>query len=70
MQLSFENCENPNDPAMCKQGITQSTTFSMSQNVPFNEEGNQTYIKIVLHVPTLPKNLVSVGQIVEQGMQG
>ena len=29
----------------------------------------QTYLKNVLHVPTITKNLVSVGQIVEQGMQ-
>ena len=38
-------------------------------NVPFGERGKQTYIKNVLHVPTITKNLVSVGQIVEQGMQ-
>ena len=37
-------------------------------NVPFGEEGNQTYIKNVLHVPTITKNLFSVGQIAEQGM--
>ena len=29
-------------------------------NVTFGEEGNQTYIKKVLHVPTITKNLVSV----------
>ena len=29
----------------------------------------QTYLKNVLHVPTITKNLVSVGQIVEQDMQ-
>ena len=38
-------------------------------NVPFSEKGKQTYIKNFLHVPTITKNLVSVGQIVEQGMQ-
>ena len=38
-------------------------------NVPFGEVGNQTYIKNVLHVPTITKNLVLVGKIVEQGMQ-
>ena len=38
-------------------------------NVPFGKEGKKTYIKNVLHVPTITKNLVSVGQIVEQGMQ-
>ena len=38
-------------------------------NVPFGKEGKQTFIKNVLHVPTITKNLVSIGQIVEQGMQ-
>ena len=38
-------------------------------NVPFGERGKQTYIKNVLRVPTITKNLVSVGQMVEQGMQ-
>mgnify|MGYP006973871167 CR=1 FL=1 len=38
-------------------------------NVPFGEKGKQTYIKNVLHVPTITKNLVSVSQMVEQGMQ-
>ena len=43
--------------------------FQHVGNVPFGEEGNQTYLKNILHVPTITKNLVSVGQIVEQGMQ-
>ena len=38
-------------------------------NVPFGNNGHQTYLKNVLHVPTITKNLISVGQIVEQGMQ-
>ena len=38
-------------------------------NVPFGEKDKQTYIKTVLHVPTITKNLFSVGQMVEQGMQ-
>ena len=38
-------------------------------NVPFGEKGKETYIKNVLHVPTITKNLVWVGQMVEQGMQ-
>ena len=49
----------------------EDTTHSIRHisNVLFGEEGKQTYIKTVLHVPTITKNLVSVGQIVEQGMQ-
>ena len=38
-------------------------------NVLFGKEGEQTCIKNVLHVPTITKNLVLVGQIEEQGMQ-
>ena len=38
-------------------------------NVPFGKEGKQTYIKNILHVPTITTNLVSIGQIIEQGMQ-
>ena len=38
-------------------------------NVPFGKEAKQTFIKNILHVLTITKNLVSVGQIVEQGMQ-
>ena len=38
-------------------------------SVPFGEKGNETYIKNILHVPTMTNNLVLVGQIVEQGMQ-
>ena len=38
-------------------------------NVPFGKDGEQNCIKNVLHVPTITKNLVSVGQIVEQGME-
>ena len=37
--------------------------------IPFGKEGEQTCIKNVLHVPTITKKLVSVSQIVEQGMQ-
>ena len=39
-------------------------------NVPFGKEDKKTYIKNFLHVSNITKNLVSVGQIVEQGMQG
>ena len=39
------------------------------RNDPFGKEGKQTYTKNVLHVLTITKNLVSIGPIVEQGMQ-
>jgi len=38
--------------------------------VPLSMQDGQTkYLKYVLHVPTIIKNLVSVGQMVEQGLQ-
>jgi len=33
------------------------------------QDGQTKYLKDVLHVPTITKNLVSVGQMVEQGLQ-
>ena len=38
-------------------------------NVPFDKDGQSNCIKYVLHVPTITKNLFSIGQIVEQGME-
>ena len=39
-------------------------------NVPLSmEDGKEKYMADVLHVPTITKNLVSVGQMVEQGLQ-
>ena len=40
-----------------------------TRDVAFVNPNNMCYIKEVPHVPTNIKNLVSVGQIVEQGMQ-
>ena len=40
------------------------------ENVPLlMEHGKEKYMADVLHVPTITKNLVSVGQMVEQGLQ-
>ena len=38
-------------------------------NVPFENDDKQTYLKNVLYVPTITRNMVSVDQIVEQDMQ-
>ena len=47
----------------------QDDTTHHIDNVPFYKEGNQTYIRNILHVPTIVKNMVSVHKIVKQGMQ-
>ena len=38
-------------------------------NVPFNKNDENNCIKNFLNVPTITKNLVLIGQIVEQSMQ-
>jgi hypothetical protein len=43
--------------------ITQIGKVSLSM-----QDGQTKYLKDVLHVPTITKNLVSVGQMVEQGL--
>jgi len=45
-------------------------TITQIGKVPLSMQDGQTkYLKDVLHVPTITKNLVSVGQMVEQGLQ-
>ena len=51
---------------MWKVGMTQFTPFNMAAMF---QSGKTANIKNILHVPTITKNLVSVGKIVEQGMQ-
>ena len=65
----FQGLREPHRPGHIK--IEDDTTHSIRhiRNVPLRKEGSQTYIKNVFHVPTITKNLVSIGQIVEQGMQ-
>jgi len=52
--------------------ISDDTTHSITQigKVPLSMQNGQTkYLKDVFHVPTITKNLVSVSQMVEQGLQ-
>ena len=65
----FKDLQKPERPDYVKTGDDTIHPIQHVGNVPFGEEGNQTYIKNVLHVPTITKNLVSVGQIVKQGIQ-
>jgi hypothetical protein len=51
---------------------SDDTTHPITQigNVPLSMQDGQTkYLKDVLHVPTIKKKLVYVGQMVEQGLQ-
>jgi len=52
--------------------IGDDTTHPITQigKVPLSMQNGQTkYLKDVLHVPTITKNLVFVGQMVEEGLQ-
>ncbi len=51
--------------------IGDDTTHPITQigKVPLSMQDGQTkYLKDVIHVPTITKQLVSVGQMVEQGL--
>ena len=65
----FLKLREPEQPGYVETGDDTTHPIHHIANVPFGEKGKQTYIKNVLHVPTITKNLVSVGQMVEQGMQ-
>jgi hypothetical protein len=52
--------------------ISDDTTHPITQidKVPLSMQDGQTkYLKDILHVPTITKKLVSIGQMVEQGLQ-
>ena len=52
------------DPAWWRLVMTPHTIEHIG-DVAFSNHDNKRYIKDVLHVPTITKNLVSIGQIVE-----
>ena len=64
----FMNMRKPKRRAVVETGGDSTHTTEHIGDVPFNNNGDNSYITDVLHVPTITKNLVSVGQIVEQGM--
>ena len=59
----------PDQPGYIETGDDTLHPIRHIGDVPFGKEGKKTCIKNVLDVPTITKNLVSVGQIVDQGMQ-
>ncbi len=53
-----------------KTGDDITHPITQIDKVPLSMQDGQTkYLKDVLHVPTITKNMVSVGQMVEQGLQ-
>ena len=65
----FCELRKPDWPGYVETGDDTTHSIRHIGNVPLGNDGIQTYLKNFLHVPTITKNLVSVGQIVEQGMQ-
>ena len=69
-KIGFERAlQKPERPDYVEAGDGTIHPIQHVSNVPFGEEGNQTYIKNVLLVSTITKNRVPINQIVEQGMQ-
>ena len=65
----FRELPKPNRPSYVETGDDIIHPIQHVGNVPLSEEGSHAYIKNVLHVPTITKNLVLVSYILEQGMQ-
>ena len=65
----FRDLRKPERPGYVETGDDTIHPIQHVGNVPFDEEGNHTYIKNVLHVPAITKNLDSVDHIMEQRMQ-
>ena len=65
----FRDLRTPDRPDYIEMGDDTTHSIRHIHNVPLGKDAQKTCIKNVLYVPTITKNLVSVGQIVEQGMQ-
>jgi hypothetical protein len=66
----FRNAKDLKTPRFVK--IGDDTTHPVTQigRVPLSmQDGKTKYLKDVLHVPTITKKLIFVGQMVEQGLQ-
>jgi hypothetical protein len=68
----FRDVKNLEKPSYVKIGGGDDTSHPIVHigNVPLTmEDGKIKYLSDVLHVPNITKNLVSVGQMIEQGLQ-
>jgi hypothetical protein len=66
----FRNTKDLKTPGFVKTGDDTTHPIIQIGKVPLSMQDGQTnYLKDVLHVLTITKNLVSVGQMVEQGLQ-
>ena len=66
----FNELHVPEQPGYVETGDDTVHPIEHVGNVPLAmHDGKPKYMADVLHVPTITKNLVSVGQMVEQGLQ-
>ena len=65
----FSCLEKPMQPGVVATGDDTPHPIANVRVVPLSHVGQRGKLMNVLHVPTITKNLVSVGQIVDQGME-
>jgi hypothetical protein len=66
----FESLREPEIPGYIQTGDNTTHQIEHVGDIPLWEaKGKTKYMFNVMHVPNLAKNLISVGQIMEQGMQ-
>ena len=66
----FQDMHDPQKPGFVETGDDTAHPIAHVGNVPLSmQDGKVKYLSDVLHVPQITKNLVSVGQMVEQGLQ-
>ena len=66
----FKSMHDPKKPRFVEIGDNKKHSIAHIGDVPLNvNDGKVKYLANVLHVPKITKNLVSVGQMVEHGLQ-
>ena len=65
----FSTLEKPEQPGVVETSDDTPHPIEHIEYVPLSHVGQKGIMRNLLHVPTITKNLVSVGQIVNQGMQ-
>ena len=65
----FSFLEKPEQSGVVENGDDTPHPIMHVGEVPLSHVGQKGKVMNVLHTPTITKNLVSVGEIVEQGMQ-
>ena len=65
----FSYLEKPMQPGVVATGDDTPHLIANVEEVPLSHVGQKGKLMNVLHIPIITKNMVSVGQIVDQGME-